>query len=185
MTGAGARLLASRLSSPLTDIAAIAARHDAVSYFESERDVTEDIRKRLKETPDAARALSRLAAQRGGPRDIAVLRDALMRAREIASLLPPEGASLPADLRRATEALENRKGEGFSALITMLREALSAELPMLARDGGFIAKGYDAGLDSVRLLRDESRRVIAGLESKYRDLAGLKNLKIKHNNVLG
>ncbi|WP_375207409.1 DNA mismatch repair protein MutS [Hyphococcus sp.] len=185
VTGAGARLLASRLSSPLTDIAAIAARHDAVSYFESERDVTEDARQRLKETPDAARALSRLAAQRGGPRDIAALRDALMRAREIASLLPPEGASLPADLRRATEALENRKGEGFSALITMLREALSDELPMLARDGGLIAKGYDAGLDSVRLLRDESRRVIAGLESKYRDLAGLKNLKIKHNNVLG
>ena len=101
-----------------------------------------------------------------------------MRAREIASLMPSEGASLPADLRRATEALENRKGEGFSALITMLREALSDELPMLARDGGFIAKDYDAGLDSVRLLRDESRRVIAGLESKYRDLAGLKNLKI-------
>ncbi|PWG73746.1 hypothetical protein DF186_21460, partial [Enterococcus hirae] len=44
---------------------------------------------------------------------------------------------------------------------------------------------YDAGLDSVRMLRDESRRVIAGLESKYRELAGLKTLKIKHNNVLG
>ncbi len=185
VTGAGARLLASRLSSPMTDIKAIAARHDAVGFFESGRDATEEIRKRLKETPDAARALSRLATQRGGPRDLASLRDALMRAREIASLLPREEASLPADIRCAADSLENRKGEGFSALITMLREALNDELPMLARDGGFIAKGYDPGLDSVRLLRDESRRVIAGLESKYRELAGLKTLKIKHNNVLG
>lgn len=185
VTGAGARLLASRISSPLTDIVAIGARHDAVSYFDAERDVAEDVRKKLKETPDAARALSRLSAERGGPRDLAALRDALMRAREIAGLLPVDNAALPEALRAAAATLENRKGEGFSALITMLREALSEDLPMLARDGGFIAKGYDAGLDSVRLLRDESRRVIAGLESKYRELAGLKTLKIKHNNVLG
>jgi len=185
VTGAGARLLASRISSPLTDIAAISARHDAVSYFDAERDVAEDVRKRLKETPDAARALSRLSAERGGPRDLAALRDALIRARDIAGLLPVDNAALPDALRIAAGTLENRKGEGFSALITMLREALSEDLPMLARDGGFIAKGYDAGLDSVRLLRDESRRVIAGLESKYRELAGLKTLKIKHNNVLG
>ncbi len=185
VTGAGARLLATRLSSPLTDIAAISARHDAVSYFDAERDVAEDVRKRLKETPDAARALSRLSAERGGPRDLSALRDALMRAREIAGLLPVDNAALPDALRNAAGTLENRTGEGFSALITMLREALSEDLPMLARDGGFIAKGYDPGLDSVRLLRDESRRVIAGLESKYRELAGLKTLKIKHNNVLG
>lgn len=185
VTGAGARLLASRLSSPLTDIGAIVARHDAVSHFEAARDLTGDIRKCLKETPDAARALSRLATQRGGPRDLASLRDALMCARDIAGFLSAEDANLPPDLRRAADNLENRKGEGFSALITMLREALSEDPPMLARDGGFIAKGYDAGLDSVRLLRDESRRVIAGLETKYRELAKLKTLKIKHNNVLG
>ena len=185
VTGAGARLLASRISSPLTDIAAISARHDAVGFFDAQKDLTDDVRKLLKETPDAARALSRLAAERGGPRDLAALRDALMRAREIAGLLSADSAALPALLRRAVETLENRQGEGFSALITKLREALSEDLPMLARDGGFIAKGYDAGLDSVRMLRDESRRVIAGLESKYRELAGLKTLKIKHNNVLG
>jgi DNA mismatch repair protein MutS len=56
---------------------------------------------------------------------------------------------------------------------------------MLARDGGFIAKGFDPGLDKALVLRDESRRVIAGLEAQYRELSGVKNLKIKHNNVLG
>lgn len=184
VTGAGARALAARLSAPLTDIGAIAARHGAVGFFERERGACEKIRAALKETPDAARALSRLATGRGGPRDLASLRDALMRAREIACALGA-GEPPPAELGRAAGALEDRDGEGFSALIAMLREALSAELPMLARDGGFIAKGYDPGLDSVRLLRDESRRVIAGLEAKYRDLAGVKTLKIKHNNVLG
>ena len=182
-TGAGARLLAARLSAPLTDIAEIAARHDAIGAFEQSREAREKIRAALKETPDAARALSRLATQRGGPRDLAALRDALTRARDIAGMLAA-GAQPPL-LKRAADALEDRSGEGFSALITTLREALGAELPMLARDGGFIAKGYDAGLDSVRMLRDEARRVIAGLEAKYRELAGLKTLKIKHNNVLG
>ena len=184
VTGAGARALAARLSAPLTGVAAIAARHDAVGFFEADRDRCEKIRAALKETPDAARALSRLATGRGGPRDLAGLRDALMRAREIAGALAG-GDALPEELKRAASALEDRQGEGFSTLITMLREALSAELPMLARDGGFIAKGYDAGLDSVRLLRDESRRVIAGLEAQYRELASLKTLKIRHNNVLG
>jgi len=184
VTGAGARALASRLSAPLTDIAAIAARHGAVAFFEQAQDICERTRAALKETPDAARALSRLATGRGGPRDLASLRDALLRAREIAGALA-SGDPLPDELNRAARALEDREGEGFSALITTLREALSDDLPLLARDGGFIAKGYDAGLDSVRMLRDESKRVIAGLETKYRDLAGVKTLKIKHNNVLG
>ncbi|MEO1137334.1 MAG: DNA mismatch repair protein MutS, partial [Pseudomonadota bacterium] len=186
VTGAGARALASRLSVPLTNIEAISSRHDAIGYFEAADEFCETIRTLLKETPDAARALSRLATQRGGPRDLAALRDALIKAREIAAQLSANiDAAPPALLKRAADALEDRSGEGFSELITTLREALGPDLPMLARDGGFIAKGFDPGLDSVRLLRDESRRVIAGLESNYRALTALKTLKIKHNNVLG
>ncbi|MEZ5894234.1 MAG: DNA mismatch repair protein MutS [Parvularculaceae bacterium] len=183
VTGAGARLLAARLSAPLTDIGAISARHDAVEYFAGDRDLLARARAHLKETPDAARAVSRLAALRGGPRDLASLRDALVKAREIARDI--SGDALPAALREAATALEDRNGEGFSSLIALLKESLGGELPMLARDGGFIAKGYDAALDNVRMLRDESRRVIAGLEAQYRELSGLKALKIRHNNVLG
>jgi DNA mismatch repair protein MutS len=185
VTGAGARMLASRLSAPLTDLKAISARHDAIGFFAGADGACEKVRAALKQTPDAARALSRLATMRGGPRDLASLRDALICARNIAGALTASNTNLPPEISRAAEGIEDRNGEGFSALITLLKEALSAELPMLARDGGFIAKGYDSGLDAVRLLRDESRRVIAGLESQYRELAGLKTLKIKHNNVLG
>ncbi|GJL92165.1 MAG: DNA mismatch repair protein MutS [Hyphococcus sp.] len=186
VTGPGARMLASRLSAPLTNIEAITARLDAVSFLEASREAGEKARDILKRTPDAARSLSRLAALRGGPRDLAALRDALMCARDIARVLAGAGRdALPNELKNAVTALDDQKGEGFSALITLLTESLNAELPMLARDGGFIAKGYDSGLDAVRLLRDESRRVIAGLEANYREMAELKTLKIKHNNVLG
>ncbi len=186
VTGPGARLLAARLSAPLTDVDAIESRLDAITFFETARDPAERVREILKRTPDAARSLSRLAALRGGPRDLAAIRDALICARDIASSLSSAGReALPGSLKRAAIDLENRNGQGFSTLVTLLSEALSADLPMLARDGGFIAKGFDSGLDSVRLLRDESRRVIAGLEAKYREVAASKALKIKHNNVLG
>lgn len=187
VTGPGARVLAGRLAAPLTDADEIAARLDGVGFFETEPELAEKLRAALKQTPDMARSLSRLALGRGGPRDLAAIRDGLVSARDIARAVsaaePRE--NLPAAIRSDANALENRDGEGFSALLAELSDALDSDPPLLARDGGFIAKGYDPGLDSVRVLRDESRRVIAGLEANYRDLAGVKTLKVKHNNVLG
>lgn len=187
ITGPGARLLASRLAAPLTDPAAVNGRYDAVAFFADSGDVRDAIRVNLKQTPDIARSLSRLSLERGGPRDLAAIRDALISARAIAGRLTDKQAlaAPPKSLTKAIEALEDRSGEGFSALIQTLKEALDEDPPLLARDGGFIAKGYDAGLDTVRELRDESRRVIAGLESKYRSLTSVKALKVRHNNVLG
>ncbi len=187
VTGPGARLLSSRLAAPLVSPAAISARFDAADFFSDASAARDNSRKILKETPDIARALSRLSLGHGGPRDLAGVRDALVKARDIAKELdqaaPVDG--LPKLIDDSAVALEDRSKEGFSALIATLREALGDEPPLLARDGGFIAKGYDRGLDSVRMLRDESRRVIAGLESRYRDLTGVKALKVRHNNVLG
>lgn len=185
VTGPGARLLSARLSAPLTDCNAMKARHDAIGFFELAPDLCEDVRSILKETPDAARALSRLAMERGGPRDLGAIRDALIKAREIAKHIAGAGATPPENIKQAAAALEDKTDECFSALIQKLREALADNLPVLARDGGFIAKDFDAGLDSVRVLRDESKRVIAGLESRYREMTGVKALKVRHNNVLG
>jgi len=186
-TSAGARLLAARIAAPLCDPAAINERLDGVQYFVGAPDLRADIRVLLRQAPDIARAMSRLSLERGGPRDLCAIRDALRAARDIAKAMTA-GAGLnppPVALAGALAALEDQAGEGFSALIGTLRDAIGPEPPMLARDGGFIAKDYDAGLDAARLLRDESRRVIAGLEAKYRDLVGVKSLKVRHNNVLG
>ncbi|MEM8988049.1 MAG: DNA mismatch repair protein MutS, partial [Pseudomonadota bacterium] len=187
VTGPGARELARRLVAPLADAGRINARLDAVDFFLSDRTLRDNLRALLKECPDVARSLSRLTLGRGGPRDLAAVRDGLgagaKAAREIAGatqLSPP-----PADIAEAAGALTAGAPGGFSHLIDMLTRALSEDLPFLARDGGFVAKGYHPGLDEARMLRDESRRVIAGLQTKYAELAGVKSLKVKHNNVLG
>ena len=124
---------------------------------------------------------------RGGPRDLAAIGAALSSARDIAGAIGEDAsfASAPSSINANAIALQDSKGEGFADLIDMLYRAIGEDPPMLARDGGFIKKGFDETLDSVRVLRDESRRVIAGLEAQYRELTDVKSLKIKHNNVLG
>ena len=187
VTGAGARLLAARLAAPLTAPDKIVKRYDAVDFFQNMPALRDAVREILKGAPDIMRSVSRLSLGRGGPRDLAAIRDALIRAREIAKAIA-EAITVdgpPALIRTGINALEDTGGDGFSLLVKKLREALAENPPLLARDGGFIAKGFDPGLDSVRMLRDESRRVIAGLETRYRELAGVKSLKIRHNNVLG
>jgi DNA mismatch repair protein MutS len=183
ITGAGARLLARRLSAPSVDADAINRRLDSVSFLAGDRRLAEDARAALRTAPDLARALSRLSLGRGGPRDLLGVREGLLAARAIAALLAR--GEPPAELRDAAATLEARAGAGFSDLIRLLTEALVEGPPMLARDGGFIASGYDPGLDAVIALRDESRRVIAGLEAQYREATGVRSLKIRHNNVLG
>ncbi len=178
LTGAGSRLLSARLAAPLTDVSQIGRRLDSVSFFLVRADLRTDVRKVLSHTPDLARALSRLALGRGGPRDLAAVRDALKDAAAIRSLLlasePPE------DIRTATQNL----GE-HSHLEGRLSRALRPDLPLLARDGGFIAPGFSAPLDELVLWRDDSKRLIAGLQQKYARESGVATLKIRHNNVIG
>jgi DNA mismatch repair protein MutS len=164
VTGSGARLLAERLTSPLTDPAAINGRLDEVAYLVAEQRLRETLRAQLKGLPEMPRALSRLALNRGGPRDLDALRTGLAVAREVASL--PLGANCPANIAEACSRLAAMPAD----LADHLARALADELPLMKRDGGFVRAGYDAELDEMRALRDQSRRVIAGME---------------HNNVLG
>ncbi|MGF1545649.1 MAG: DNA mismatch repair protein MutS [Parvularculaceae bacterium] len=182
--GPGARALAARLGAPLTDRDGVDARLDAIAHFIVDPPLTEDCRELLKTAPDMARSLSRLALGRGGPRDLGAIAAGLVAARDLARRLATAAAA-PAEVAAAAKNLEAAERGGFSELSTRLNEALDAEPPLLARDGGFIAKGFDPGLDATRALRDDARRVIATLEARYRERVGVKSLKIKHNNVLG
>ncbi|MDD3182216.1 MAG: DNA mismatch repair protein MutS [Alphaproteobacteria bacterium] len=181
LTSAGARLLASYVASPLTDVTAINQRLDAIEALTSRPKLREDLRAALHNTPDLERALARLSLERGGPRDLACVRDALSHGEKIRSLLLKAGSTgLPADLLTIIKDL----GE-HSSLHDRLTRALAAELPMLTRDGGFIARGYAPQLDELIMLRDDSRRLIVGLQQKYAAASGANALKIKHNNVIG
>jgi DNA mismatch repair protein MutS len=181
-SGAGARLLAAWLAAPLTDPQAIAARQDMVACFVAQEDLRGAIRDRLRRVPDMERALSRLSLGRGGPRDLAAVRDALVEAAALRAKLesPPKLGALPAALAETVRDLGHQ-----SELIDRLTRALAEELPLLARDGGFIAPRYAPELDELRTLRDASRRLIVDLESRYRGETGIPALKIRHNNVLG
>jgi len=178
VTAAGARLLERRVAAPSCRLEDIRARQEAVSWAVESADLADRLRERLRRVPDVDRALSRLGLERGGPRDIAAVRAALEQGAEIAALL--EGHDLPDLLRDATADLGGRE-----ELAELLQEALVAEPPLLARDGGFVAPGFDAELDEARRLRDEGRSVIAGMQADLAAEAGVPGLKIKHNNVLG
>ena len=179
VTVAGARLLSQRLAAPLTDPAAIARRLDAVELIAGDALLRADVRERLAAAPDLARALARLVLGRGGPRDLAAIRDGL----EAAAGLQARLAEVPAtvEIGEAMAAL----GRPDRSIATELAAALADELPLLKRDGGFVAPRYDVTLDETRALRDESRRVVAALQARYADESQVRSLKIRHNNVLG
>ena len=180
VTAAGSRLLAQRLSAPLTDPAAIARRHDTVEALIADAAVRTDLRERLVAAPDLARSLARLAVGRGGPRDLAAIRDGLEAAVANAARLAAL-ANAPDEIVAASSALRAPD----TAIADELGAALADELPLVKRDGGFVRAGYDAGLDEARALRDESRRVVAALQARYAESTGVRALKIRHNNVLG
>lgn len=178
VTAAGARLLERRISSPSRVEGIITNRLDAVGFaFENTR-FTQDVREHLRKVPDLDRALSRLSLDRGGPRDLAGIRNGLAQAVQLQGLFTQ--ADVPTLLNTASKGLS-----GHDTLIDLLDDALVAEPPLLARDGGFIAPEYDAELDKARKLRDEGRSVIAAMQREFVSVTGISALKIKHNNVLG
>src|SRR5471032_12882 len=180
VTSAGSPAGAKTVGAPLTDPTAIARRLDAVAAFVDDVAARADTRSRLQAAPDLARALSRLAVGRGGPRDLAAIRDGVLAAADLARAL----ASLKDTPEEIAGALQScRRPDGM--LAAELSAALAAELPAFKRDGGFVREGYDANLDETRGLRDESRRVVAALQARYSEEAGIRALKIRHNNVLG
>lgn len=179
VTGAGARLLAADISAPLMDTRRIEDRLDLVSWFIDSGSLREMVRASLRALPDIGRALGRLAAGRGSPRDLGMLRDGLGEARLLRERLARSG-DLPPLLAALLPTLD-----GHGALVDQLSRALVSSPPIDAGQGGYIADGYDPALDALRGMSGDGRRAMAMLEAQYRDQTGISGLKIKHNNVLG
>jgi DNA mismatch repair protein MutS len=186
LTGAGARLLAAHLAAPLTDPAAIVRRLDMVQHFTLSDRLRDGLSDILKHCPDMERALSRLTLGRGGPRDLAAIGNGLKAAAETRALFEGTGPKRDAS-QDAPDGITGALADlgHHDEVIERLARALAPDLPLYARDGGFIAPDYAPELDELRALRDESRRLIAGLQARYADDTAIQNLKIKHNNMLG
>ena len=180
VTAAGARMLARRLASPLRSADAIEKRLDGVGYFFEHWTLRAEIRKALASAPDLSRSLSRIALDRGGPRDLAAIGQALSTAFGLATVLK-NSDDVPDEIALAAEAM----GAPDRGLRDAIVKALMEELPLSKRDGGFVRESYNEDLDAARKLRDEARGVIAGLQQSYADETQIKSLKVKYNNVLG
>ncbi|MXO61113.1 DNA mismatch repair protein MutS [Altererythrobacter salegens] len=179
VTGAGARQLAEDLAAPLTGRAKIEQRLTLVQWFHADPLLRADLRGVLRALPDIGRALGRVVAGRGSPRDLGQLRDGLGEARRIHDVLQSRGER-PALLDAILPSLA-----GHGALTDLLSRALVPTPPTERQNGGFIAEGYDHALDELRQVSGNARRAIAALEAKYRDETGIAALKIRHNGVLG
>ena len=180
VTPAGSRLLAQRLAAPLTDSAAIARRLDAVAALVVDAAIRDDLRATLRAAPDMSRALARLSVGRGGPRDLAGLRDGILAADRALSRFAAMDQP-PQEIVAVMEALRRPSRQ----LAREFERALSEQLPLTKRDGGFVSEGYEGALDEARSLRDASRLVVASMQARYAEVTSVKGLKIRHNNVLG
>ncbi len=179
VTGAGSRLLAEDLSAPLLDTAMIEARLALVQFWRDRPIERASLRDALRSIPDLGRALGRVVAGRGSPRDLGQLRDGLTEAARLHHWLAgaPDAPALLVDVVG--------KLTGHGTLTDGLARALVPSPPTERGSGGFIADGYDASLDELRGASGDARRAIAAMEARYREETGINSLKIRHNGVLG
>lgn len=182
ITPGGARMLHDCLAAPLTDIARINQRLERVTLFADQLSLRSILREQLKALPDMERALSRLSIGRGGPRDLAMIRDGLIQSERIR-------AQIQSDDRAKTTLSDILKSLAQQPELAHLQDelklAIHTDAPLLARDGGFIAAGYNRKLDELNTLKSESRQVIAALQTQYQQETGVDKLKISYNKILG
>lgn len=180
VTAGGSRLLSARIAAPLADPASINDRLDMLDDFARDGLLITDLRGRLKAAPDLVRALTRLSLDRGGPRDMAAIGASVIAAGHLLAPL--------SQIHNPSQGVQKLLGALDAApqdLADHLARALAEELPLLPRDGGFVAKGYSQELDEYRSLATESRQIIAALQAEFAEKTGIKSIKVKHNNVLG
>ena len=184
-TAGGARLLADDLAAPLVDLQALQARHDAVGWFVTLPRLRARVRDALRAVPDVARALGRLGAGRGQPRDLAAIGTGLAQADAIAAMLA-DGSDAPQSLAAtlAGLTLERALAAAIVHALALADDRAAAGVATLD-EGGFIAPGYDPALDVLRHSGSGARATIAGLETRYREASGVAGLRIRHNGVLG
>jgi DNA mismatch repair protein MutS len=185
LTAPGARLLAARIARPETEAEDIGARYDAIEFFLANDHLRETVRAALKAAPDLERARARIRLGRGGPRDLAAISAAVHAGEHAVAEIARAGTNPPPLLETALRALTLSHAPDLASLVADLSKALADDLPTLARDGGFIATGWDQALDEARGLKSDSRQIIAQLQTRYAEETGISGLKIKFNNVLG
>ncbi|NIW23302.1 MAG: DNA mismatch repair protein MutS, partial [Gammaproteobacteria bacterium] len=176
-TPMGSRLLRSWLSQPLRDRPTLRQRQDAVDTLMQSSQL-DTLRDELEEVGDVERVLARLALRSAKPRDLARLRAALTHLPEIRT--PVSSMSDSPRLAALAQSIAPHDAER-----DLLERALVAEPPVLIRDGGVIAEGYDSELDELRAISADASNYLDDLEARERERTGLSTLKLGYNRVHG
>ena len=176
ITPMGGRLLRRWLHRPLRDQRVLRERHHAVATL-LDTGVLEPLRERFRALGDLERILARVALRSARPRDLSTLRDGLaalpdIRA-ELSLLDSPRLSALAAELGEHGDSAE------------LLARAVMAQPPVLLRDGGVIADGFDTELDELRRLATNADQFLLDLEARERAATGIATLKVGYNRVHG
>ncbi|SEP80003.1 DNA mismatch repair protein MutS [Ectothiorhodospira magna] len=176
VTAMGSRLLCRWLHQPLRDRQILKGRHGAIRMLVDTR-AFEQLQPQLHRIGDLERILTRVALGSARPRDLATLRDSLAELPTLQDILHPLRA---VRLRELAEAIDDHP-----QVVALLQQAVIDQPPVLIRDGGVIAQGYDAELDELRTLSENADQFLLDLEQRERKRTGIHNLKVAYNRVHG
>jgi DNA mismatch repair protein MutS len=175
-TAMGSRMLRRWLNRPLRSIPQVRERHDAVDQLLRQQ-AHINLREELRGIGDIERILARVALKSARPRDLATLRDSLARLPLLQRLLADLATPL---IRRLAEEIGVHP-----QMVELLQRAVIENPPMLIRDGGVVAAGYDPELDELRDLSGNADQFLLDLETRERERTGIANLKVSYNRVHG
>ena len=188
MTGAGARLFLNRLLNPSIKIEEINRRLDMADFFLIVSEIRSELRAYFKEIADMERIVTRLSLNRGGPKDMAALKNSLLFVPKIRNLIYGYGRfnSMITELPESIKSVLDQMGN-FSELTSELDRALKDvdDLPSFTRDGGFIKEGYDAALDELWNIKNNHVDIMAQMEASYAEILKAPKVSIKYNNMIG
>ena len=175
-TSMGSRLLRQWLHQPLRDHDAIRYRQDAVKEIIA-NDIMADLKQCLQPIADVERILGRVALRSARPRDLIGLRDSLRQIPALKALLTKQCTTLLTDINTAC-------GD-FDSITDLLTRAVTDNPPVVIRDGGVIADGYDSELDELRLLSRDDSQFLIDMETRERERTGINTLKVGYTRVHG
>ncbi len=176
-TNAGARLLETYLSAPTIDIDEIKRRQNIVWELYSSPEESSDLEDALAQVRDIKRIISRLQNRLRNPREILAILASISQFKPIKEILLKTGGSICANI---AEQIDD-----FDDLRHFLTDALNEDMPAKLQDGGIIKSGFDATLDEIRSLSENSLSWLAEMEKREQERTGIKNLRIKYNGAFG
>ena len=176
-TSLGARLLKNWLLRPSIDRREIEARWEAVGEFAQQTIAREELRRVLGKVQDLERLLSKVTLETANARDLLALKASLAQLPLLRKFVSRLGASRTAELHSRLDELADVQA--------LLEQAIHSEPPVLLTEGGLIRPGYNAELDELRNLSQNSKQILAGIEIRERERTRIASLKVRFNNVFG